>query len=88
MHNFLFQFLFLYPSVKNAHAEVDLKLKTNNIPANAIPSSAVAFGHLRYVVGTQPEELMPMLRSHLDSHGFEDIINLCSWAGDFGCYNI
>ena len=43
-------------------------------PANAIPSSAVAFGHLRYVVGTQPEELMPMLRSHLDSHGFEDII--------------
>ena len=33
----VFQFLFLYPSVKNAHAEVDLKLKTNNIPANAIP---------------------------------------------------
>ena len=43
-------------------------------PANAIPSSAVAFGHLRYVVGTQPEELMPMLRSHLDSNEFEDII--------------
>ena len=33
----VFQFLFLYPSLKNAHAEVDLELKTNNIPANAIP---------------------------------------------------
>ena len=33
----VFQFLFLYPSVKNAHAEVYLKIKTNNIPANAIP---------------------------------------------------
>jgi acetylornithine deacetylase/succinyl-diaminopimelate desuccinylase-like protein len=43
-------------------------------PANAIPSSAVAFGHLRYVVGTQPEQLMPMLRVHLARHGFEDIV--------------
>ena len=33
----VFQFLFLYPSLKNAHAEVYLKIKTNNIPANAIP---------------------------------------------------
>jgi acetylornithine deacetylase/succinyl-diaminopimelate desuccinylase-like protein len=43
-------------------------------PANAIPSSAVAFGHLRYVVGTQTEQLIPMLRAHLDRHGFEDIV--------------
>jgi acetylornithine deacetylase/succinyl-diaminopimelate desuccinylase-like protein len=44
-----------------------------NSPANAIPPSAVAYGHLRYVVGTDPEQLMPTLRAHLDRHGFNDI---------------
>ena len=42
-------------------------------PANAIPPSAVAFGHLRYVVGTDISKLMPLLRAHLDKHGFNDI---------------
>lgn len=42
-------------------------------PANAIPPSAVAFGHLRYVVGTDVEQLIPLLREHLDKHGFNDI---------------
>ena len=42
-------------------------------PANAIPPSAIAYGHLRYVVGTDPEQLMPLLRAHLDRHGFPDI---------------
>ncbi len=42
-------------------------------PANAIPPSAVVFGHLRYVVGTDISKLMPLLRSHLDKHGFNDI---------------
>ena len=40
-------------------------------PANAIPPSAIAYGHLRYVVGTDPEQLMPLLRAHLDRHGFQ-----------------
>ncbi|MEL0041982.1 MAG: peptidase dimerization domain-containing protein, partial [Candidatus Puniceispirillum sp.] len=31
-------------------------------PANAIPPSAVAYGHLRYVVGTDVNQLMPLLR--------------------------
>lgn len=42
-------------------------------PANAIPPSAVAYGHLRYVVGTDINQLMPLLRTHLDKHGFTDI---------------
>ncbi len=42
-------------------------------PANAIPPSAIAFGHLRFVVGTDINQLMPLLRTHLDKHGFGDI---------------
>ena len=42
-------------------------------PANAIPPNAVAFGHLRYVVGTDVEKLMPLLRAHLDKNNFNDI---------------
>lgn len=43
-------------------------------PANAIPAYAIAYGHLRYVVGTDPTELLPQLRAHLDAHGFHDIV--------------
>lgn len=39
-------------------------------PANAIPPRAVAHGHLRYVVGTDPDAILPALREHLDSRGF------------------
>ena len=42
-------------------------------PANAIPPYAIAFGHLRYVVGTDPTTLLPILREHLDNHDFHDI---------------
>ena len=42
-------------------------------PANAIPPSAVAYGHLRYVVGTDVNQLMSLLRAHLDKHGFTNI---------------
>lgn len=38
-----------------------------------MPPSAVAFGHIRYVVGTDPDALMPRLRAHLDRHGFHAI---------------
>ncbi len=40
-------------------------------PANAIPPSARAVGHLRYVTPTKPETLMPSLRAHLDAEGFD-----------------
>ncbi len=42
-------------------------------PVNAIPPRAVAYGHLRYVVGTDPETILPSLRVHLDALGFEAI---------------
>jgi len=40
---------------------------------NAIPPRAVAYGHLHYVVGTDPETIQPSLSIHLDAYGFEAI---------------
>jgi len=42
-------------------------------PVNAISGSARATCQLRYVVGTDPEEILPALRRHLDVHGFEAV---------------
>jgi acetylornithine deacetylase/succinyl-diaminopimelate desuccinylase-like protein len=42
-------------------------------PVNAIPPSAVAHCHLRFVAGTQAADLLPALRAHLDDAGFEQI---------------
>ena len=42
-------------------------------PVNAIPPRAVAYGHIRYVVGTDPMGFLPALRKHLDAQGFENI---------------
>ncbi len=42
-------------------------------PVNAIPPRAVAHCHLRFVVGTRSEDLLPALRRHLDDNGFEAI---------------
>jgi acetylornithine deacetylase/succinyl-diaminopimelate desuccinylase-like protein len=39
-------------------------------PVNAIPPSAVAHCHMRFVAGTTADELLPALRRHLDLHGF------------------
>jgi acetylornithine deacetylase/succinyl-diaminopimelate desuccinylase-like protein len=40
-------------------------------PVNAIPPRAIVHGHIRYVVGTDPQILLPALRAHLDAGGFE-----------------
>src|SRR5258708_5055855 len=52
-----------------------LAFKTGNPdrPVNAIPPSAIAYCQLRFVVGTDPHEILPALRRHLDSHGFPQI---------------
>lgn len=42
-------------------------------PANAIPFSASAVCQLRFVVGTRWNELLDILRKHLDGRGFDDI---------------
>ena len=39
-------------------------------PQNAISGSARATCQLRFVVGTDMDEILPALRRHLDSHGF------------------
>lgn len=39
-------------------------------PANAIPPTARATGHLRFTVDSDPETFVPALRRHLDEHGF------------------
>jgi acetylornithine deacetylase/succinyl-diaminopimelate desuccinylase-like protein len=49
-----------------------LAFKTGNpeTPVNAIPPRAWARCQLRFVVGVDPDELLPALRRHLDRHGF------------------
>ena len=42
-------------------------------PVNAIAASARATCQLRYVVGTDPQDIIPALRRHLDRNGFEVI---------------
>ena len=39
-------------------------------PVNAIPARASATCQLRYVVGIDPNDIIPALRRHLDQHGF------------------
>ncbi len=52
-----------------------LAFKTGNpeAPVNAIPPSAEAFCHIRYVPPCDPFQFLPSLRAHLDANGFEDI---------------
>lgn len=45
-----------------------------NAPVNAISAKARATCQLRYVVGTDPKEVLPALRRHLDQHGFQKVI--------------
>lgn len=39
-------------------------------PVNAVPPAALAVMQLRFVVGTDPVQILPALRAHLDAHGF------------------
>jgi len=52
-----------------------LALKSGNIdmPVNAIQPSAKALCQLRFVVGTDANQVISSLRAHLDQNGFEDI---------------
>jgi len=42
-------------------------------PVNAIAPKARAHCQLRFVVGTDPDDILPALRRHLDAHGFSDV---------------
>ena len=52
-----------------------LAFKTGNPdrPVNAVPPRARANCQLRFVAGTDHENIVPALRKHLDEHGFEMI---------------
>lgn len=52
-----------------------LAFKTGNPdrPESAIPPSAIAYCQLRFVVGTDPHDILPALRRHLAEHGFSQI---------------
>jgi acetylornithine deacetylase/succinyl-diaminopimelate desuccinylase-like protein len=52
-----------------------LAMKTGNPerPVNAIPPAASAHCQLRFVVGTDPMEVVPALRRHLDREGFPEV---------------
>src|SRR5262245_33015217 len=51
-------------------------------PVNAIPGQARAHCQLRYVVGTQVDDIIPALRRHLDRHGFTQV-EVCRGGGGF-----
>ncbi|WP_029004778.1 M20 family metallopeptidase [Azorhizobium doebereinerae] len=42
-------------------------------PANAVPPKAKATLQLRFVVGTDPETIIPLVRAALDAHGFPQV---------------
>ena len=46
---------------------------TPDRPVNAIPGKARAHCQLRYVVGTDVDDIIPALRRHLDRHGFAQV---------------
>lgn len=52
-------------------------------PESAIPPSAIAYCQLRFVVGTDPHEILPALRRHLDKHGFGQIKIVEASGGGF-----
>jgi acetylornithine deacetylase/succinyl-diaminopimelate desuccinylase-like protein len=57
----------------NSFEILAMEAGTPRHPVNAIPPSAKAWCQLRYVVGTDREDIIPGLRRHLDRHGFDSI---------------
>ncbi|WP_417813346.1 M20 family metallopeptidase [Thalassospira alkalitolerans] len=57
----------------NSFAVLAMKTENASKPVNAIAPETVAHCQLRYVVGTDPDDILPALRRHLDQHGFQDV---------------
>lgn len=68
---------FLSPAEKvfgyNSFDVLALHAGTPERPVNAIPPAARAFCALRYVVGTEADDILPALRRHLDAFGFDAV---------------
>jgi acetylornithine deacetylase/succinyl-diaminopimelate desuccinylase-like protein len=54
----------------NSFAVLAMKSGVPEAPVNAISASARATCQLRFVVGTDMDDVLPALRRHLDAHGF------------------
>src|SRR6185503_11759308 len=52
-------------------------------PVNAIPARASAHCQLRYVVGVEPDDIVPALRRHLEREGFGMVKATASREGSF-----
>jgi acetylornithine deacetylase/succinyl-diaminopimelate desuccinylase-like protein len=57
----------------NSFAVLAFKTGNPDRPVNAIAPSAIAYCQLRFVVGTDPDDIIPALRRHLDRHGFGQV---------------
>jgi acetylornithine deacetylase/succinyl-diaminopimelate desuccinylase-like protein len=57
----------------NSFAILALHAGVPEAPVNAIAARARATCQLRYVVGTDPKQILPALRRHLDAHGFDAV---------------
>jgi acetylornithine deacetylase/succinyl-diaminopimelate desuccinylase-like protein len=57
----------------NSFEILALKIGTPERPVNAIPGMARAHCQLRFVVGTDEEDILPALRRHLERNGFENV---------------
>ncbi len=57
----------------NSFAVLALELGDPGKPQNAIQPMARAVCQLRYVVGTDPDAILPALRRHLDAKGFGEV---------------
>jgi acetylornithine deacetylase/succinyl-diaminopimelate desuccinylase-like protein len=50
-----------------------MKVGNPDFPVNAIPGKAWARGHLRFVVGTDPHDIVPALQRHMVREGFPQV---------------
>jgi acetylornithine deacetylase/succinyl-diaminopimelate desuccinylase-like protein len=57
----------------NSFAVLAAKSGVPEAPVNAISGRASAHCQLRYVVGTDPADILPALRRHLDAEGFGEV---------------
>jgi acetylornithine deacetylase/succinyl-diaminopimelate desuccinylase-like protein len=57
----------------NSFAVLAMSSGVPDAPVNAISGSARATCQLRYVVGTDPQALLPALREHLDAQGLQKV---------------
>jgi acetylornithine deacetylase/succinyl-diaminopimelate desuccinylase-like protein len=66
----------------NSFAVLAMKSGIPEAPVNAISGHAKAACQLRFVVGTDPDDIMPALRRHLDARGF-DVVQIVLHEREF-----